>query len=204
MKKRLDQVYQFKISLANIQPLIWRRIQVPESYSFWDLHVAIQDAMGWDDSHLHMFIMEIGPQTGEQVRIGIPDDEPMEESEKPMLPGWTQGIGHYFSMENRTAKYIYDFGDDWMHMVELEAIIPGETGRKYPVCIGAEKACPPEDCGGIPGYLDFLEAIKNPHHEQHDEMLEWIGGKFDPDRFDADKIKFSDPARRFKRAFGRE
>jgi hypothetical protein len=80
---------------------------------------------------------------------------------------------------------MYDFGDDWLHTVILEKLLPRESGIKYPLCIAGERACPPEDCGGVPGYFDLLEAIKNPLHVQHKEMLQWIGGKFDPECFDA-------------------
>jgi hypothetical protein len=190
------QVYQFKITLKGFEPLIWRQIQVPETYSFWDLHVAIQDAMGWLDCHLHLFTIR-NPLTGEKAKIGIPDDEFPEDA----LAGWNQKIADYFSMKNNAADYQYDFGDNWEHTVVLEKIIPREAGIKYPVCIAGEKACPPEDCGGINGYFDFLEAIKNPFHEQHKDMLRWAGGKFDPARFDPAKVKFDNPVKRFKIAF---
>jgi len=127
----------------------------------------------------------------------IPDDE----FPKDALECWNQKIADYFSMENNSADYLYDFGDDWEHTVVLEKIIAREVGIKYPVCIVGEKACPPEDCGGTGGYFDFLEAIKNPFHEQHKDMLRWGGGKFDPDRFDSAKVKFDNPVKRFKVAF---
>jgi len=106
-------------------------------------------------------------------------------------------------MKNNTADYRYDFGDNWEHTIVLEKILPRKAGIKYPVCIAGERACPPEDCGGTDGYFDFLEAIKNPFHERHKEMLCWVGGKFDPDLFDPAKVKFDNPAKRFKIVFGK-
>ena len=196
MRKKFNRVYQFKITLKNLEPLIWRQIQVPETYSFWDLHVAIQDAMNWLDYHLHLFTLR-NPLTGNTVNIGIPDDEFPED----FLLGWNQKIADYFSLENNSADYRYDFGDGWEHAVVLEKILPSETGIKYPVCISGERACPPEDCGGTSGYFEFLEAIMNPFHENHQEMLRWAGKKFDPSHFDPAQIKFWNPQKRFRVAF---
>ena len=198
MKQKFSQVYQFKITLMGTKPPIWRRIQVPKTYTFWDLHVAIQDAMGWLDYHLHEFEIP-HPSTDLTVNIGIPDDEFGRE----VIPGWETKIADYFSRENQSAVYTYDFGDDWRHKIELEKILPTEKGVKYPLCIKGRRACPPEDCGGVWGYGDFLEIIKDPNHEEHQEMLEWAGGEFDPEHFDAKEVRFDDPDERRKIAFGR-
>jgi hypothetical protein len=198
MKKKFSQAYQFKITLKGIKPPIWRRIQVPETYTFWDLHVAIQDAMGWTDSHLHEFEM-LNPYIGIGVKIGIPDEE--FEYSIDILPEQKQKIANWFSVENRFADYRYDFGDDWRHRIELEEISPREKDRDYPICIKGKRACPPEDCGGVWGYQDFLEAIRDPSHEEHEEMLEWAGGEFDPEYFDVDEVIFDDPDERRKIAF---
>jgi len=195
MRGRFKKVYQFKITLKGIRPPIWRRIQVPENYTFWDLHVAIQDSMGWEDYHLHEFEI-FDPSKGLKVNIGIPPGELGVSFEKETLPGWKERISDYFSMENRRAVYVYDFGDNWEHEIVLEKILPREEGVDYPVCIGGKRACPPEDCGGIWGYEEFLEAIADPDHELHDEMLEWVGGEFDPERFDPEEVVFEDPDRR--------
>ncbi|MDI3524632.1 MULTISPECIES: plasmid pRiA4b ORF-3 family protein [unclassified Kosmotoga] len=196
MKKKFDHVYQFKITLKGIKPPIWRRIQVPETYTFWDLHVAIQDAMGWLDYHLHEFEI-INPSTGLKVNIGIPD----EDFGRDVLPGWKQKIADYFSMENPKANYTYDFGDNWEHKIELEKILPREKGVTYPVCIKGKRACPPEDCGGVWGYEELLEAIKDPAHERHEELLEWLGEDFDPEHFDVNEVSFDDPNKRLKNIF---
>ncbi|MCK4762965.1 MAG: plasmid pRiA4b ORF-3 family protein [Candidatus Aminicenantes bacterium] len=198
MKRKYDKVYRFKVTLKGIRPPIWRRIQVPETYTFWDLHVAVQDAMGWTDSHLHHFEI-INPTSGLKEEIGIPGDEFSWEME--ILPGWKKKIARYFSRGNDKAVYIYDYGDDWNHTVKLEKILPREDEINYPLCSAGKRACPPEDCGGPWGYEDFLEKIMDPNHEEHEEMLEWAGIGFDPKHFNIDEIIFDDPAERRKMAF---
>lgn len=197
MKKKFDQVYQFKITLRDIKPPIWRRIQVPETYTFWDLHVAIQDAMGWSDYHLHEFEIT-DPSTGLKVNIGIPD----EDFGREILLGWKQKIADYFSMGNRLADYVYDFGDNWEHIIKLEKILPRDENVDYPKCIAGKRACPPEDCGGIWGYENFLEIINDPDNEEYEDMIEWVGGEFDPEHFDVKEVSFDDPDKRRKIAFG--
>jgi Plasmid pRiA4b ORF-3-like protein len=193
------QVYQFKLVLVGVEPPVWRRIQVPETYSFWDLHVALQDAMGWLDYHLHVFRMA-RPGTGEVEQIGIPDDDPFE-GEKPTLPGGEIFISRYFPRTGTSAQYEYDFGAGWEHDLTLEAILPRQAGQKYPVCVGGARACPPEDCGGVHGYEDLLTTTQDPAHEEYERILEWLGGRFDPDKFDPKRVKFDNPARRYKLAF---
>ncbi len=199
MKRKYDRVYQFKITLKNISPPILRRIQVPESYSFWDLHVAIQDVMAWLDYHLHEFKI-VNHSTGIKVEIGIPDDEDFD-MEREVLPGWEQKIADYFSMENRVAYYDYDFGDSWEHTIKLEKILPRDKDTDYPKCIAGKRSCPPEDCGGVWGYEDFLEIINNPDHEEYEDMIQWAGGAFDPEHFDKEEVSFDDPDERWEIAF---
>jgi Plasmid pRiA4b ORF-3-like protein len=192
------QVYQFKLVLVGVEPPIWRRIQVPETYSFWDLHVALQDSMGWLDYHLHVFRVA-KPGTGEVEQIGIPDDDPFE-GDKPTLPGWEIPITRHFPRTGTVAQYEYDFGDGWEHELTLEAILPRQAGQKYPLCVDGARACPPEDCGGVHGYEDLLTTIQDPTHEEYERILEWLGGRFDPDKFDPKRVKFDNPARRYKLA----
>ena len=195
MDSGFTEIYQFKISLQEIQPPIWRGIQVPSNYSFWDLHVAIQDAMGWLDDHLHVFRVR-NPSSTEVVLIGGPD-----EYEPNVLPRWEVAISGYFSMESNSAEYEYDFGDSWQHDVVLEKILPRSVDVEYPKCVAGERACPPEDCGGVWGYQEFLEAILNANHEEHQGMLEWVGGTFDSERFDPKQVRFDDPEERWETAF---
>lgn len=199
MKDRFSKIYQFKVVLIGVDPPVWRRIQVPASYTFWDLHVAIQDAMGWWDYHLHEFEI-LNPATGDRDRIGIPSDEYSPELQ--WLAGWEIPISAYFSPQNPDALYTYDFGDDWHHSVTLEDVLPRDPDVEYPCCLAGERACPPEDCGGVYGYADFLEAIRNPRHEEHDRMLEWVGFSFDADHFDPEEVAFDDPDQRWRIAFG--
>jgi hypothetical protein len=197
-KSKLDKIYQFKIELSSITPKIWRRIQVPADYTFWDLHVAIQSAMGWSDSHLHEFIIFDKPSQ-ELFRIGIPCDDCGED----FIAGWKKKLSSFFKEEKMKAGYIYDFGDAWDHLIKFEKILTRQDGINYPICIDGEMACPPEDCGGAFGYDEFLNAIKNPKHREHKEMLKWIGGKFNPEEFDPKKVKFIDPVKRRKDLLGR-
>lgn len=201
MKAQFSKIYQFKVVLLRVEPPVWRRIQVPASYTFWDLHVAIQDAMGWWDYHLHEFEI-LNPTTGDRDRIGIPSDEYAPELQ--WLAGWEIPISSYFSLQNPEAIYTYDFGDDWHHSVALEDVLPRDPDAEYPRCLAGERACPPEDCGGVYGYADFLEAFQDPQHEEHDRMLEWVGGSFDPEHFDPDEVAFDDPDKRWRIAFGRQ
>lgn len=197
--KEFDRVMQFKVTLLDISPPVWRRIQVPETYTFWDLHVAIQDAMGWLDYHLHAFTMN-DPKTGEECEIGIPDEDGWSDIET--LPGWELAIAEWFTAEQSAAPYLYDFGDSWEHLVELEEVLPRSAKTKYPICVDGARACPPEDCGGVWGYEEFLNVVADANHEDHEEMLEWVGGPFDPEHFDKRDIKFWDPRERWKMAFG--
>jgi hypothetical protein len=155
--------------------------------------------MGWLDYHLHEFEI-VNPSTGLKDNIGIP--VPDEAFGREVLPGWKQRIADYFSMNNRLADYVYDFGDSWEHKIQLEKILPREKGVKYPICVKGKRACPPEDCGGIWGYEELLEIIKDPNHEEHEEMLEWLGGEFDSEHFDVEEVRFDDPDKRRKIAFG--
>jgi len=183
-------VFQFRIELLGVDPPIWRRIQVSSESSLWDLHVAIQDAMGWQDCHLHDFTFL---QTTD--RIGIPlDDDALET-----LPGWKQRVDQYLSHYAPLALYQYDFGDSWLHEVRFEEVAPMAARRKYPRCLAGARRCPPEDCGGSMGYAEFLEAISDPKHPEHESFVEWIGGPFDPEAFDARKVRFSDPKERLRR-----
>lgn len=196
-------IYQFHIELNEIVPMIWRRIQVPAKYSFWDLHVAIQDSMGWLDYHLHAFRVRM-PHKRKITEIGIPDDEAYDQV---VLPGWEIFIAEYFTEPGKLALYEYDFGDGWDHNVLLEGILLKEEGGKYPKCIAGERACPPEDCGGVPGYYQLLEIIGNPNHLEYQEYIAWLKGHaknyypYDPGGFDPDQIEFWNPKKRWQMAF---
>lgn len=195
-------VFQFKINLLGIDPPVWRRIQIPAKYSFWDLHVAIQDSMGWLDCHLHAFRIRRKHKSRPSA-IGIPD-----EFSDNVEPGWEVAVADIFYEPGQFAAYEYDFGDDWEHEVLLEGILLKDKGLTYPRCIDGARACPPEDCGGIPGYEDLLEVLGNPKHADFEGMNYWLKGQakdnypYDPDRFDPAKVRFDNPKKRWKQAFG--
>ena len=193
------KVMQFKSELNIIRPPIWRRILVPDDYSFWDLHVAIQDAMGWKDYHLHEFQIT-DPRTGSLFKLGIPDDEILDDPQ--VLPSWEIAIAELFSTANNQANYIYDFGDWWEHTVYFEDVLGVQADIDYPTCIEGARACPPEDSGGPMGYQLFLEALADPNHESHQLYKEWIGGEFNPEQFNPTTIGFDDPTTRWNIAFG--
>jgi hypothetical protein len=198
--KTITHILQFKVTLLESHPLIWRRIEVPASYSFWDLHVAVQDAMGWLDYHLHEFRFK---QSRKWVRIGLPDGE----DDRSITPGWKIKITEYFTKPGDAALYEYDFGDSWLHDIEFEGIVAPEKGVKYPLCTGGERACPPEDCGGMEGYENLLMILKNPRHKEFKTMATWLKGHaknywpFEPDAFDPGQVHFDDPRKRFRTAF---
>lgn len=194
-----ETVHRFYIALEGVEPPVWRRIQVPSNYTFWDLHVAIQDAMGWLDYHLHLFRAK-NPDTGEIDQIGIPDDDPFFD-EPPCLAGWDIPIASYFIEPDDTAIYQYDFGDDWTHMVKLEAVNQPREGGRALACLAGERKCPPEDCGGAFGYSELLQVIADETHTNYEQMLQWLGGEFDPEAFNAKTVKFDDPEERWRIAF---
>jgi hypothetical protein len=202
-QRRSSTVLQFRIELQDIEPAIWRCIQVPSKYSFWDLHVAIQDAMGWLDCHLHVFRVRM-PHKRKTVEIGIPMEDPYR---KQALAGWEIPVARYFTEPGKSAPYEYDFGDGWHHSVLLEGILLKEEDVKYPRCIAGERACPPEDCGGVPGYSELVEVLQDPKHPEYDGYIGWLKGHvksyhpYHQDEFDPDKVEFWNPTKRWKMAF---
>jgi hypothetical protein len=193
MKKRFNKVYQFRIDLLGIRPPIWRRIQIPETYTFWGLHLAIQDSMGWGNCHLHEFIVN-DPITGLELSIGIKSEDDTDDFfTDDVIPEQKCKISKIFSEENPEAYYIYDFGDYWKHLIVLEKILPKEKDTDYPRCIAGRRACPPEDCGGVWMYSEMLKVIKKPIHPRREEILQYLGTGFDPEHFDPKEVVFCDP-----------
>lgn len=198
-----DYVHQFLIVLSGTNPLVWRRIQVPAEYSFWDFHVAIQDAMGWEDRHLHEFqLSDDGAR--QTVAIGIPTD--VSSPDRPVVPSWTVPLSKHFTPRvghRWPIRYVYDFGDGWEHVLIHEGFEPAKKSQTYPRCLAGERRCPPEDCGGVHGYAEFLNAIGDAAHPRHAEMTEWIKGIWTPAAFEARRVKFDDPEKRWSKAFQR-
>jgi hypothetical protein len=177
-----NEVHQVKVTLLDTNPPIWRRFAVPSNMTLEKLHWVIQIVMGWEEGHLHQFITEDEHFYGPHFE-GMDADwakEVRDESRARLF----EVAG---SPKSRFV-YEYDFGDGWQHGLDIEKISPALPGIHYPTCLEGERACPPEDCGGAAGYYEFLEAITDAEHPRHNELLEWIGGEFDPDAFDIDEV----------------
>ena len=194
-------VLQFKITLLEVEPVVWRRIQISDLCSFWDLHVAIQDAMGWLDYHLHDFEVNYSIEKGKQ-HMGIPGDDG-DYDVFNTLPSWDYKVRDYLVINERIL-YRYDFGDGWKHHIEYEGLREKQPTIPYPICLAGERACPPEDVGGVPGYERFIEAITTPRHPERQSLLRWVGGKYDPEKFNYKKVKFDNPSKRWKNAFAKD
>lgn len=185
-------IYQFRVRLRGIDPPVWRRLQLYRHQSFYDLHLTLQAVMGWLNYHLHQFMVD---------EMTITDEESVEE-----WAAWREGfrgVGHhearlmdYVREVGAAFSYEYDFGDSWEHELGLEAVLPVEQGAAYPRCLDGARATPPEDVGGIWGYERFLEAIRNPDDQEHEEYLAWAGGSFDLEAFDAATVN-----RRFREGY---
>lgn len=165
-------VFEIKVNHGHDVP-IWRMVEVPASYSFYDLHVAIQDSMCWTDSHLHKFNM-LNPVNNRYEHIGIPDDW-MSKSIKPEKHAQ---IAKYFSLSNATCAYEYDFASPWNFLITLEKTIPKEPNVNYPRCVAGNCASPPEDCPEDPSDMSWVNAP-----------------------FDHLNIQFRDPVEAWKDAF---
>jgi hypothetical protein len=168
-------VYQIKVTLEASAPPIWRRILAPGDVTLERLHLILQVAMGWTDSHLHMFT--VGTTVYGEPH---PDyDFEVQDERRVRLHQIVPGEGFRF-------RYEYDLGDSWMHTLLVERVL--EPGQSTTVCLAGERACPPEDVGGVWGYVMFLEAIRDPEHPEHQEYQEWIGSEFDPEAFDLEEM----------------
>ena len=175
------EIYQLKVTLLGTSPPIWRRFLVHANVTLAQLHNVLQAVMGWEDDHLHEF--RVGRR-----RFGRPEPEdrfmemPSAENERTAL------LSGVLGRAGAKAIYTYDFGDSWDHEIVLEKRLPSDPQKTYPVCTDGQLACPPEDCGGIPGFYDLLDAISDPNHERHDEIRDWIGDDFDAQAFSVDQV----------------
>ncbi|CAN7737717.1 plasmid pRiA4b ORF-3 family protein [Paraburkholderia hospita] len=171
-------VYQLHIELKYLKPAVWRRVLVPASIKLPKLHVVLLWAMGWDGGHLHEFVFG-------DTNYGVPDaDFP---SDPPMLNEARVSLAKALGAL-KSFTYIYDFGDNWQHRVKVEKVLSADPELRLPICLDGRNACPPEDVGGVPGYIEFLDAIIDPAHEEHQLLLDWCGGSFDPAAFDLQDV----------------
>lgn len=170
------QVFQLRVTLEDVWPPVWRRLVVPGGYTLDRLHRAIQLAFGWQGYHLHSFEVD-------GVQYGPPDSD----GELDLRDELDFRLDAVAGKDSRFS-YTYDFGDWWEHQVEVEAVSPAEPGERYPVCVDGERAGPPEDVGGAYGYANLLAALADPGHPDHESMRDWVGTRFDPAAFDADRL----------------
>lgn len=207
----MSRVLQLRITLSDSKPPIWRKLAVPSDIVLGRLHEVLQIAMGWMNGHLHQFRLRdknlkpspqeiarrfqqdewddefLGRMRGERYFVtkvtswGEPTDMDGEDEEAVTL-------GEVCPKVKSKLIYEYDFGDGWEHTIEVQKIFEPEPGVEYPICLGGKKACPPEDCGGTWGYYELLETIADPDADDHEEVVEWLGGGFDPDAFDLEEV----------------
>ncbi|TAM75232.1 plasmid pRiA4b ORF-3 family protein [bacterium] len=170
-------IFHLKITLLGIEPAIWRLMAVRGDTALPRLHRILQAAMGWEDYHLHLF--RVGRE-----HFGVPDpdfdDNTVDERGKRLRDLASYGDAFI---------YEYDFGDGWRHLVEVDGVLDQNENELLPRCIEGERTCPPEDVGGIGGYKEFLRVIRDPSEEEHERMLEWAGGRFDPEGFDLEEAE---------------
>ncbi|CAO4194114.1 plasmid pRiA4b ORF-3 family protein [Methylorubrum extorquens] len=167
-----DQIARLHLSMEGIVPTIWRQVEVPLTATLKALHDVIQAAFLWQDYHLHVF--EVGEE-----RYGVPDPE--WDSLRPIRS--EKGVRLATLIERAAASftYTYDFGDDWQHRIEVEAVEAGDPAVEYLRFVTGERRAPPEDVGGVPGYEEFVRAVTHPRHREHKAMLTWHGGPYDPE-----------------------
>lgn len=170
------QIYQVQIVLLDTRPKIWRRLLVNSDILLVDFHRIIQTAMGWTNSHLHLF------------NDGMTDYSPVEFEVEDSKDSRTVKLKTILKKEKSKILYEYDFGDGWIHDIILEKIINEEDKGQIPRCLKGNGKCPPEDCGGTSGYQELKKTISNPRHYDYESMMEWLGGEFDPKFFDNDQI----------------
>jgi Plasmid pRiA4b ORF-3-like protein len=173
------QAYQLYVELENVRPKVWRRFLVPVTVELPSVHTTLLFGMGWQGGHIHEFLFG-HDSYGRKDPPFEPDFEDVMDEAGVSL---REALGG-----RKTFIYVYDYGDNWRHKVRIEKVVALDTPIDRGVCIGGENACPPEDVGGAPGYEEFLEALRDPSHPEHEHLKAWIGGAFDPAAFDVDAV----------------
>lgn len=171
-----NRIFHLRVELLYIEPLIWRRLWVPETVKLKKLDRIIQESMGWTNSHLHAFTID-GKRYGSLEQDDWGMDPNLLDEKRYAIRDVLGCVGFEFS-------YVYDFGDDWMHRVVVERIDEGTALNNWAMCVAGESACPPEDVGGPPGYEMFRESIADKSHPEYADYWTWNGGPFDPAAFD--------------------
>ena len=171
------QIYRLKVTLRQVRPTVWRRFQVRSDMTLEQLHWVLQLVIGWTDSHLHQF--RVAPATSGRARSAQIVES---EDERRIV------LAEALRKPKDRLIYEYDFGDGWKHDVELEEVSAVSPHGKFPWVLSGKRACPPEDVGGPWGYANFLEALADPKHPDHEDLAEWCGDPFDPEAFDVNAI----------------
>ena len=182
----IDKLVILRIELLDTEPLIWRRVAVQSATNLAALHKIIQAAMGWLECHLWEF-------TADDIIYGIPDTDGMDWGRKVERAG-TIKLEKLLGAGIETFGYVYDMGDSWEHRIIIERVEAARPDKLYPEFLGGERRCPPEDCGGIPGYYDFLDRIAGPDKgkgSKKKEALSWYGGPYDPDDINLEQIRIA-------------
>lgn len=179
MAKKPTPIYQIKVTLRDTHPPIWRRILVPGNTTLLKLHDILQIVMGWEDYHLHMFTID-------RLLYGDPAADVYGDLGTANEANYK--LSQVIHREGKRFNYEYDFGDSWNHTLLVEKISTPQEGVRYPFCLKGRRACPPEDVGGVWGYKNFLEVLRDPSHDEHEDYLTWVGGDFDPQAFDLEEV----------------
>ncbi len=178
----MNDVARLKITLTDTEPPIWRRVDVSTSVTLKGLHSIIQAAMGWENDHLYQF------QVGKQTIDGPGFDDP-SFSDQRNVTATSVTLGDLIAHRVKRFGYLYDMGDSWEHELRIEKTLSAEATTTYPRFIDGEGRCPPEDVGGLPGFYNFLEAVDDPKHPDHNDLITWYGGSFDASDLDDVAIK---------------
>lgn len=176
-------IHVLHVELVGSQPAIWRELHVRSDMPLSKLHDVLQEAFGWTHSHMHVFEDTSRRRYGHKA-AGDADD--FNFGGPALLDERKYTVADIAPRARDIFGYIYDFGDAWVHRLRVKKVQAPEPGRRYPMCTAGKRAAPPDDCGGLPGYERLLEILQDPEHEEHEEMLEWLGGPFDPEAFDLD------------------
>ena len=181
----IEPIARIRIELQEIEPKIWRRVDVPLSSTLLALHDFIQFAFRWTDSHLFEF--EIGDR-----RYGQPEYPEYDRyADERLYKAATIRLKTVVDRGIEQFLYVYDFGDNWRHDLFIEEVRDGEPEVDYPAFVAGERRGPPEDVGGITGFMEFLEASRNPLHEEHEAVVRWYGRRFEPDDIDEQRVRMS-------------
>ncbi|MHB8361043.1 MAG: plasmid pRiA4b ORF-3 family protein [Thermoplasmataceae archaeon] len=179
-KKGHSNILQIKVAIKGIRPSIWRKLLVNSDATLHELHLMIQAAFGWENYHLYEFYI------GRNNYTTLVD---LEENDKDAIDSSGVTLEDLHLQEGNKFTYVYDFGDNWEHLVSVDKILPPDPSVLLPSCIGGKRKCPPEDCGGVYGYYDILKEAKDPQDPEHEASARWLG-EYDPEEFDMESADF--------------